>query len=116
MSFDCTNLKRGDKALYMPRHGHKAVHSVARVTETQIVLKFKNHIGSIYEVKFYKASGRKVGGDRFVTDWIRPATDADEDQLKQESQRQRVLLDVKTTKFTELTTERLERIWAIISE
>ena len=57
MNQNWEHLKVGDLVIV----DHNAIRRVARITPTQIVLVFKNTVGTLVEVKYNKSSGNRVG-------------------------------------------------------
>lgn len=113
---DLTNISEGDLVIYEPHYSSREIRKVARLTNTQIVIVFKNGLGNDYEKKFHKKNGREVGGSEWTPCYIRPANPEDIREIRESALRRGIVSEIRSAKLDGLSTDRLERIAAILRE
>ncbi len=62
------------------------VLKISRVTATQIIIGAKNGVGTDYELRYNRKTGRSVGESSYYTHYIKPMTGKDAEKIRKEAE------------------------------
>jgi len=105
----------GDTVLKCSR-GSKSIRTIKRTTDTQIIIHETNGLNQVYEVKFSRKNGYKVGGDdSWNRTWLSVPQDGEIEALKKQKAHNEAVYHLKNYPWEKiLSTELLEQIKALL--
>lgn len=110
-------LKVGDKVI-VRQSQNRFVKDIKRLTNTQIVLHYKNNLGQIYEEKYNRESGSMVGSSSssWGHKWISVPKDGEVEEVKKEVLRKNLILKLEKFNWESAYLEKLLEVESVLQK
>ena len=106
------NLKVGDKTILSAREGLSIV-TISRLTNTQLIIEYKNANGDIKEIKFNRQSGRHIGGSDYFCSYLEEITSEKNEEVQKRLWKNRVNNVRQRIDLNKLSVDQLTKLYDV---